>query len=392
MTLSVCFLTRNEEKSVAQALRSVAGLADQVLVADTASRDRTPRIAAELGAEVWACPWDDDFAAARDFAVRRAAGDWVLWMTASEELLPPGHEQVRECMARPGVFGYHVVVENVVRPGGGADSFTETLDVRLFRRRPDLAFVGRVRPTFTPAFAATLRREGQEIRPSAVRLRHHAYLSELDESKLAWAARLLERELTDRPGQLHYLIEYGRTLLLLDDPKGHAALAAAADQVLAARDAPAAPDRNVQALLKYVLTALPEPSRSRLTPDEARRLAARWFPDSPPLLWVIAGQAYERGEFRRAAAVLERLVRLGRTNSYDKSSGFDPGMIGEDAVANLGACYGRLGEWEKAEPCYRQLLSSAKYKAEAAGNLARIQEERRRRGTFGFSFDVSPGG
>ena len=37
----------------------------------------------------------------------------------------------------------------------------------------------------------------------------------------------LELELRDRPGQLHFLIEYGRHLLWLNDPKGHAVLAEA---------------------------------------------------------------------------------------------------------------------------------------------------------------------
>ena len=49
MSLSVCLLTRNEEEHIAAALRSVAGVADEVLVADTGSRDRTAQIAAEMG-------------------------------------------------------------------------------------------------------------------------------------------------------------------------------------------------------------------------------------------------------------------------------------------------------------------------------------------------------
>ena len=52
-------------------------------------------------------------------------------------------------------------------------------------------------------------------------MRRHAYTSTLDESKIRWAIRLLELELRDRPGRLHYVIEYARNLLLLNDPRGH---------------------------------------------------------------------------------------------------------------------------------------------------------------------------
>ena len=74
MALSVCFLTRNEEKNIARAVRSVAGVADEVIVADTGSADRTAPVAAEAGARVCQVPWDDDFAAGRNYALDQATG------------------------------------------------------------------------------------------------------------------------------------------------------------------------------------------------------------------------------------------------------------------------------------------------------------------------------
>src|SRR6266481_1881193 len=92
MSLSVCLLTRNQEMDLPRALRSVAGLADEVIVADTASTDGTAQVAAGLGAKVVQFPWNDDFAAGRNFATGQAIGDWVLWLNADEELLPAGQD------------------------------------------------------------------------------------------------------------------------------------------------------------------------------------------------------------------------------------------------------------------------------------------------------------
>src|SRR5882724_11685213 len=86
--LSVCFIARNEEKNLPRALASVRGIADEVIVADTGSTDRTVEIAKESGAIVCHFPWCDDFSAARNFAISHARGDWILWMDADEELLP----------------------------------------------------------------------------------------------------------------------------------------------------------------------------------------------------------------------------------------------------------------------------------------------------------------
>src|SRR5205807_1599715 len=139
-------------------------------------------------------------------------------------------------------------------------------------------------------------------------------------------------------------IEYGLTLLHLNpnDPKGHAALGQATDQLIPLRNAAAPPVPTVGALLEYLLNVPPQLSRSRILPAEAGELALRWFPDTPPLLWLLAQQAFQREEFHQAAVLLDRLVQLGRTGSYDRSVGFNPLVMGAPALMNLGICHLRL--------------------------------------------------
>src|SRR4051794_31009386 len=86
MTLSVCLLTRNEAATVARAVESVRKVADEVLVADTASTDGTADVAAKAGAIVSEFRWEDDFAAGRNHLIERAKSDWILWLDAKEQL------------------------------------------------------------------------------------------------------------------------------------------------------------------------------------------------------------------------------------------------------------------------------------------------------------------
>jgi tetratricopeptide (TPR) repeat protein len=377
MSLSICLLTRDAEKNLERALRSLAPLQAEVIVADTGSRDGTVRAAQALGATVCVVPWDDDFAAAQNLALDRATGDWVLWINPDEELLPQGLEQLPALLARPEALAYVVRVQQLNK-ADQPDRGMETWYPRLFRRRPDLRYVGRVHPHFSPPLEELARRENLQIYPSGLVLRHHAYLSVLTTAKLRWATRLLKLELQDRPGQLHYLVEYGRNLLRLNDPKGHEVLAEAAEQLLAAAEAPAAPAPTAASLLEYLLTVSPEQSRSRLPPEKAAELARRWFPSSPPLLWALAQRAFQAEQFQEAAALLERLVHLGRTGTYDHSTPFDPAIMAEPALLNLGTCYLRLGDPDRAEPCFAQLLSSPEHQAKARQGYALAQAARGR--------------
>ena len=371
--LSVCLLTRDEERNIERVIRSVEGVADEVIVADTGSTDRTEEIARGLGARVVPVAWDDDFAAGRNVAIGQASGDWILWLNPDEELLPPWREQVRTLLVSgDDAFGYLVRVQDVPR-ADRPDQFSESWDLRLYRRRPDLRYVGRLHPSFTPDLTQGVAKEGQQVCPSEVVIRRHAYMSVLDESKLRWAVRLLERELQDRPGRLHYLIEYGRNLLLLKDPKGHEVMAQAIEQVLPATEALAPPSPDVQILLEYVLTAPPERYRGRITFDQATALARRWFPDSPPLLWTISETYFRARQFGAAAVLLERLVHLGVTGTYDRSQGFDPRILGPWALLNLGQCYRALGEPDKARRRFQQVLQDQDYGAQAATHLAEIE-------------------
>jgi hypothetical protein len=380
MSLSACFLTRNEEATIGPAVRSVSEIADEIVVVDTHSRDETADRAAEAGARVLQYEWADDFGAGRNFSIRQASGDWILWLNGTEQLTPESQPLVRNALDQANVFGYFVRIRTPLSDEA-KDGQAETMDVRLFRRRDDLHFIGRAHPHFEQALVEKIRGEGLQVLPSNITLQA-SWSPEPLESKLRFAVRLLELELQDRPGQLHYMIELGQALLRLNEPRAHQVMAEAAQVMRTHRAEATPPGVKTQALLAYLLQQQPDTSR-----EEVRELAWRWFPSSPRLLHQIAEDAFARREFRFAAQILERLVQLGQTGRFDRSHIFDPDLVGERARINLAACYYSLGEAVKAEQLYRSLLASQKYGQIAAQGLAASQQLQRQRG--GFSFDAS---
>ncbi len=370
MTLTVCILTRNDEATLGRAVESVLGVADQVVVADTGSTDRTSAEAARGGADFVEIPWDDDFSEGRNRAIARARGDWILWLNPDEEWLAPDRPTLDRQTADPSVFGRLATIRNVFE-SRSPDQFSETLDLRLFRNRPDLRFEGRLYPRLAEEVVETVRRASQTVSPGepGLTIRSWSPALETSEEKLRWTTRLLSRELRDRPGRLPYLIEYGRALLLLNDPNGHLVFGEAAEQVALRSADPQPPSSKVQMLLEYLIEAPPGLVRGPMTREQAIRMVVRWFPNSPGPLWTLAGWHYRRGEYREAGGPLERLVELGATGAYDRSRPFNPAIVGGQAALNLASCYARLGRPDDAEALLRQLLVIPEYSAVAAKNL-----------------------
>lgn len=375
--LSVCLLTWNEAANVGRALQSVAGVADEVVVVDTGSTDGTLALAQSLGAKVVPHSWSENFSDARNAALDQATGDWVLWLNPDEELEPSSVDRLRALVrddseAGEKAFGYLARVRSQPKEDR-PELFGESWDLRIFRRVAGARYVGRVHPSFPKAFAESLAAEGRGVAPSDVMIRQHSYLATATPAKLRWGARILEKELADRPGQLPFLVEYAQTLLSLGDPKGHDVMAEAAGQVAAAVDSSEPPGPAAQRVLEYLLTVDPARSKATLTADQAEMLALRWFASSPPLLWTVAGRYFQARRIVPATVLLERLLELGRTEAYDRSTPFDPRLIGPWPMMNLGQCYGILGRTEQAKRLLVPLLTDPEYQPRAAEILTAIE-------------------
>ena len=83
--ISVCLITLNEERNLPRALRSVEGIADEIVVVDCGSQDGTQEIARGHRAKVVPREWTN-FADQKNFAAATATNDWILSLDADEEL------------------------------------------------------------------------------------------------------------------------------------------------------------------------------------------------------------------------------------------------------------------------------------------------------------------
>ena len=84
MRLSLTMIVKNEEDVLARALSTAAVYADEIVIVDTGSTDKTAEIARRFTDKVFSFPWVDDFSAARNYAVAKSTGDYWIWLDADD--------------------------------------------------------------------------------------------------------------------------------------------------------------------------------------------------------------------------------------------------------------------------------------------------------------------
>ena len=132
-TLSVAVITHNEAENIARTLASVAW-ADELVVIDSGSTDRTVDIARACGANVVVEEWRG-FAAQKNFAISQCNSEWILSLDADEEVSPALAEEIQATLKQPIADGYYVRRANyflgkVIQHGG----YYPDEKLRLFRR------------------------------------------------------------------------------------------------------------------------------------------------------------------------------------------------------------------------------------------------------------------
>lgn len=134
--LSVTIITKNEEADIADAIASVAW-ADEIVVVDSHSTDRTVEIARTAQARVIVIVRDwSGYIEQKNYAASQASNDWILSLDADERVTPELARQLRETLANPSHAAYELprVTWHLGRWIRGTDWYPD-YQTRLYDRR-----------------------------------------------------------------------------------------------------------------------------------------------------------------------------------------------------------------------------------------------------------------
>ncbi|MDY0109784.1 MAG: glycosyltransferase [Candidatus Krumholzibacteria bacterium] len=212
-TVSLCMIARDEEALIGRAIKSALALVDEIVVADTGSRDNTRIIAEGYGARVVDHTWRDDFAAARNAALAAAGCDWILVLDCDEFLQGIRPLEFQRLVADPAAAGYRVRLSGDY-DGGRPERIAH---IRLFRNHRDVRFQYPVHEQVAPSLIDHAAAAGLEILDAPLTIVHDGGGPEHTSRKRERNLRLLRQAAVEQPAEPYFAFLLGsETLIWLD--------------------------------------------------------------------------------------------------------------------------------------------------------------------------------
>ena len=91
--ISLCMIVKDEEQVLNRCLTSVEGIADEIIIVDTGSTDKTKDIAKKFTDKIYDFKWVNDFSKARNYSFSKATMDYTLWLDADDVILEEDREK-----------------------------------------------------------------------------------------------------------------------------------------------------------------------------------------------------------------------------------------------------------------------------------------------------------
>lgn len=148
MKFSLCMIVKNESAVLRNCLDSLKEIMDEIIIVDTGSTDDTKKIAAEYTPYVYDYKWQDDFAAARNFAFSKATGDYIYSADADEVIDAANQDKLkalkRAMLPEVEIVQMVYVTEQINHP---TENFARDLRPKLFKRLRQFTWIEPIHET-----------------------------------------------------------------------------------------------------------------------------------------------------------------------------------------------------------------------------------------------------
>ncbi|MBI5115350.1 glycosyltransferase, partial [Candidatus Poribacteria bacterium] len=209
-TLALIMIVKDEQDNLSELLPAISSCFDEIVIVDTGSSDKTVEIAQTFTEKVFHFAWNDDFSAARNFALSKARSDWILWLDADDRMKPEDVSLMKVHISSAN----KAFLLKVVSSAGGADA-AEFIQLRLFPNLVGIAWEGRIHEQILPS----MKRKGLEFELLAEASIIHTGYNDANilKKKTLRNIALLEKEQECRPDDSNVLHHLAQAYAIMGD-------------------------------------------------------------------------------------------------------------------------------------------------------------------------------
>jgi glycosyltransferase involved in cell wall biosynthesis len=353
--ISLCMIVKNESAHLARCLTSAQLYVDEIVVVDTGSQDDTMAIAQQFGAKLDNFAWCDDFSAARNYALTKVSGEWILHLDADEELVVEHPDFRQQLSERSQVLAYAIQrtdltpFQSPVMLGG--------FHIRLFRNLPEFRYTNRYHeqlryhgdraPVFEPLNGLEILHHGNS---DAAAVRRKTLNRDIPILESIRASEGLNFWLLDCLARNYLHTEQVE--------QAESCYNEAADRLFPHLLSGEKPEDAYW--LPTLMHFLASEARDRQDFESARLLCQRgleWFPTHIPLTYLSGEMLLDFGFPWGAIAYFQRCLDLGQSGQFYALEPFPQSLMTIDPACAIGAAFQALSAPDAAIAAYEQALS-----------------------------------
>lgn len=321
LKISACYIVKNEAENLAKSIKSLKNQVNEIVVVDTGSTDNTVTVARKLGAKIYSFPWQDDFSKARNFALSKAKGDWLILLDADEYFTAKTAGNIRQVI-RQAQQADALLIQMVNYDVDKAEIQDYFYQLRIVRNQQGLYYEGKIHEELKLS-------EGQSMKffripPEVLEIYHTGYASSVSRQKLERNLKLLQQAVDNGQseadlaryfcdcylglGDMEKCIYYG----WLDVKKGRQSV-------------------NFGSRCHRVLMAYYGGRNDGESISKRRQLAeisTEQYPEVPDFWAEYSECFYQAGEYAQAIVAMEKAVQL-----MQDYHGMEPSMLVEGHMA-----------------------------------------------------------
>lgn len=191
--ISACMIVKNEEAVISRCINSYKAVVDEIIVVDTGSVDKTREIAMGLNAKVYDFKWDDDFAAAKNFALDKATGDWVIFLDADEYFSDDLAKNIPNLIQKYGKENRKIILAKMLNiDEDDGEILCDFLQARIFKNEIGIRYVGRIHESLK---STREKIEAVLVEEKELKIIHTGYSKRITKEKAERNLNLLLKEL-----------------------------------------------------------------------------------------------------------------------------------------------------------------------------------------------------